>query len=83
VEMSNKAEAQLKCETYLNMRKEDRNINMISDDMASIVKRNTKVLFSNEYCSIARLTNPEQRALLLEAMYQIISNTEPLQIFFA
>jgi hypothetical protein len=56
---------------------------MISDDMASTVKRNSKVLFSNEYCSIARLTNPEQRELLLEAMYQIISSTEPLQIFFA
>jgi hypothetical protein len=42
---------------------------MISDGIASIVKTNYKVLSSDEYCSMARLTNPEQRELLLEAMY--------------
>jgi hypothetical protein len=81
----NEAEAQFKRETYLNMQKKDPNnndINLISDGIASIVKTNSEVLFSYEYCNMARLTNPEQRELLLEAIYRIISNAEPLQIFF-
>jgi hypothetical protein len=71
VEMDNEAEAQLKHETYLNMQKEDPiddDINMISDSIASTVKTNSKVLSSDGYCSMARLTNPEQRELLLEAI---------------
>jgi hypothetical protein len=54
-EMDSKAEAQLKSETYLNVRKEDSNnddINMILDGIASIVKTNSKVLSSDEYCSM-------------------------------
>jgi hypothetical protein len=46
------------------MQKEDPSnddINVISDGIASIVKTNSKVLSSDEYCSMARLTNPEQR----------------------
>jgi hypothetical protein len=85
MEMDNEAEAQLKCKTYLNMQKEDPNnddINMISDGITSIIKTNSKVLSSDQYCSMARLTNIEQRGLLLEVIYQITSNAEPLQIFF-
>jgi hypothetical protein len=83
--MDNEVEAQLRCETNLNMQKEDPNnndINMISDSIASIVKTNSKALSSDGYCSMVRPTNPEQREWLLEAIYQIISSTEPLQIFF-
>jgi hypothetical protein len=71
VEMDNDPEAQIKCETYLSIHKYDPindDINMILDGIASIVKTNSKVLSSNEYCSMARLTNPEQGELLLEVI---------------
>jgi hypothetical protein len=48
VEMDNEAKAQLKCETYLNMQKEDLNnddFNMISDSMTSIV-------IKKKYCPV-------------------------------
>jgi Cdc6-like AAA superfamily ATPase len=67
------------------MQKEDpknEDINMISDGITSIVKINIKVWSSDEYCSIARLTNPEQIKLLLEAVYTVICNAKPLEIFF-
>jgi Na+-translocating ferredoxin:NAD+ oxidoreductase RnfC subunit len=72
VERDNKAETQLRCETYLNMQNEDPNndnIHMISDGIDSIVKTNSKVLSSDEYISMARLTNPQQRELLSEAIH--------------
>jgi hypothetical protein len=63
VEMDNKAEAQLKSETYQSLQKEDPNndINMISDGIVSRVKTNSKLLSGDDYCSMAGLTIPEQR----------------------
>jgi hypothetical protein len=75
--MDDDAEAQFKCETYLNMQKEGLNnddINMISDGIASIVKTNSKVSTSNEYCSMARLTNPEQSHISNYFQCRISSN---------
>jgi hypothetical protein len=53
--MDNEAEAQLKRETHLNIQKEDPNDDniVIFDGIASVVKTNSKVLSSDEYCSIA------------------------------
>lgn len=52
--------------------------------LSSIIRKRENVMSSDEYCEAMRMTNKEQRELILEAIHRmhVEDNTEPLQIFF-
>lgn len=53
-------------------------------DRIGIVAKRENVLNHVDYCSMIRLTNKEQRELILEAIYRLHdSDSDPIQIFFS
>jgi hypothetical protein len=54
------------------------------EKMSSVVRKRENVMSSAEYCEAMRLTNKEQREIILEAIHRMVNRniTEPLQIFF-
>jgi Tfp pilus assembly pilus retraction ATPase PilT len=54
----------------------------VLEKMSSVVRKRENVMTAIEYCKAMRMTNMEQRDLILEAIHRTVNDGNPIQIFF-
>ncbi|XP_053698655.1 uncharacterized protein LOC128745602 [Sabethes cyaneus] len=74
------------CTRTIAMEPNDDDIVLLpTNALSAVIKQRTSVMTSQEYCSLMRKTNPEQRALILhviDSLHCFDETRKPLQLFF-